>query len=292
MRKGEASRTAEGAAAARAMHTLLVEDPIFEDAYAVQLTSAAWRRASTTPVLRWIALNILLKPLRTVQAQVVVRSRYAEDLLEQAIRGGVRQYAIVGAGFDSFAFRRRDLESSLRIFEFDHPDTQDLKLERLQALGESFPENLQCVPVDFEKETIADALAKSDYQAALPGFFSWLGTTPYLSNEATLATLRAIAETAVVGSEIVFDYLVPSSLVPDSEREAMRKLKQFTDRRGEPLIGEFEPVEMEALLDSVGLELVENLSPGEQTQRYLEGRSDGLRPLASGYLVHARVKRK
>ncbi|GAB5453567.1 MAG: class I SAM-dependent methyltransferase [Halioglobus sp.] len=290
MKQGEASRTAEGAAAARAMHTLLVESPIFEDPYAVKLTSPAWRRLSTTPVLSWLAKNILLRPLRSVQAQVVVRSRYAEELLLQAVAAGVRQYVIVGAGFDSFSFRRRDLESALRVFEFDHADTQRLKLQRLLALEEPMPENLQCIAVDFEQETMADALRKSDYDLAQPGFFSWLGTTPYLTNAATLATLRAIAASAAGGSEIVFDYLVPAALVPESERAAMRRLKRFTDRRGEPLIGEFNPSEIEPLLESAGFELIENLDQAEQVKRYFSQRTDGLAPLAAGYLVHARVK--
>jgi methyltransferase (TIGR00027 family) len=126
MRKGKASRTAEVAAAARARHCLYESPVIFHDPFALEFTSP-WRRIVVTRPLRWLVFEQLLRALRPVGAQIVARSRYAEDVLEQAIAAGVRQYVIVGAGFDSFAVRRRDAESKLRVFELDHPNTQQAK---------------------------------------------------------------------------------------------------------------------------------------------------------------------
>ena len=172
MKKGEASQTAEAAAAVRAIHRLQGKPVVFDDAFAHQLTSPGWRRVATNPLLRWLVGQVMLKSQGPIAAQVVGRSRFAEDLLEQAIEAGISQYVVVGAGFDSFALRYRDRYSALNIFELDHPDTQSVKRERILGLGAQLPSTLEFVAVNFEDQTVADALAASNYQASLPGFFS------------------------------------------------------------------------------------------------------------------------
>lgn len=286
MNKGKASRTAEAAAAVRARHCLYESPVIFQDPFALEFTSPGWRKIIVTKPLRWLVFERLLRALRPVEAQVVARSRYAEDVLEQAIAAGVRQYVIVGAGFDSFAVRRRDLESSVRVFELDHPDTQQAKRERLRV---DLPDNLEFVAADLERETVADALVRSHFQRERPAFFSWLGTTPYLSNSATRQTLDSIGRFAATGSGVVFDYLVPAKLLLEPDKLTVEKLKRFTARLGEPLVGEFDPEELEAMLAAGGLELVETLTPAQQEQRYFANRRDGLRPMPASFFAHARV---
>lgn len=240
-----------------------------------------------TKPLRWLVFDWLLRALRPVGAQIVARSRYAEDVLERAVAAGVRQYVIVGAGFDSFALRRRDLESTLRVFELDHPDTQQAKRERLSRVG--LTGNLEFVAADLERETVADALSRSSFERERPAFFSWLGTTPYLSNSATRKTLASIGRFAATGSGVVFDYLVPDHLLLEPDKLTVEKLKQFTARQGEPLVGAFHPEELEAMLASAGFELVENLTAAQQEQRYFAHRRDGLRPMPASFFAHARV---
>ena len=289
MNKGKASRTAEVAAAVRARHCLYESPVIFQDPFALEFTSPTWRTIIVTKPLRWLVFERLLRTLRPVGAQVVARSRYAEDVLEQAIAAGVRQYVIVGAGFDSFALRRRDLESSVRVFELDHPDTQQAKRERLRGHRVGLPANLEFVAADLERETVADALVRSGFERERPAFFSWLGTTPYLSNSATRQTLASIGRFAATGSGVVFDYLIPDKLLLEPEKLTVEKLKRFTARRGEPLVGAFHPEELEAMLASGGLELVETLTPAQQEQRYFANRRDGLRPMPASFFAHARV---
>lgn len=289
MKKGQASRTAEAAAAVRAMHRLYDVPVVFDDAFALDLTSPGWRRIATSGVLHWLITKVVARSQSPVAAQVVARSRFAEDLLKDAVAGGLRQYVLVGAGFDSFALRHHEQHSALRVFELDHPDTQRVKRERILALGDELPDILEFVEIDFEQQAVAEALAGSSYQADLPAFFSWLGTTPYLSNEATLATLRSIAEYAAPGSEIVFDYLVPGEILSGPDRQVVEKLERFTARRGEPLIGQFHPAELKNTLGSVGIELLEDFSGADQDERYFEDRDDGLRPMQASHFVHARV---
>jgi methyltransferase (TIGR00027 family) len=291
MKKGTASRTAETAAAARALHYLYASPTIFADPFALEFTSQAWRRVVVARPLRWLVIDVLLRSLRPVGAQVIARSRYAEDLLDQAIAAGICQYVIVGAGFDSFVLRRRDLESRIRVFELDHPDTQQAKRSRLLTLSVDLPRNVELVGVDFERDTLADALARSSYESERPAFFSWLGTVPYLSNSATCDTLASIARLAATGSEVVFDYMVPEELLSGPDKQVVNTLKRFTARRGEPLLGVFDPDQLELVLRSVGLRLVENLSATQQEKRYFANRQDGLRPMQASYFAHARVSK-
>jgi methyltransferase (TIGR00027 family) len=110
---------------------------------------------------------------------VVLRSRYVEDELDQAIKRGVSQYVILGAGLDSFAYRKRHLVDVLRVFEVDHPATQTWKRERLKAVGVDLPTNLTFVPLDFEKQSLIETLRMKGYRSDTPALFSWLGVVPY-----------------------------------------------------------------------------------------------------------------
>jgi len=223
-----------------------------------------------------------------VLAQVLVRSRFAEDALAKALANGIQQYVIVGAGLDSYALRYPDSSGRVRVFEVDHPDTQRAKRRRLQALAVSLPANLEFVGVDFEKQGLGAALDASSYRSDAPAFFSWLGTTHYLSPQATLGTLRSIAQSAAPASEVVLDYSVLPELI-DSEglREALW-LKKLTDRLGEPLIGGLDPAQLHADVKALGYDIIEDIAAPEQTRRYFANRADGLAPTSVCRLLHLR----
>jgi len=146
--------------------------------------------------------------LGPVRAQALVRSRYAEDRLRDAVGRGVRQYVVVAAGLDSFAWRE---SAPLRVFEVDHPASQGAKRERLAALDPASVSRAVFVPVDLETDALDAALVRSGFAADAPAFFAWLGATYYLRRAAVERTLAALARVAAPGSELVLDYLrVPS----------------------------------------------------------------------------------
>lgn len=292
MKKNTGSRTAEAAAATRAYHFGYQPPLVFADRFAAGFLKGGWRLVLGTP-LRYLVFEVGMKDLRNVAGQVLARSRFAEDRLHQALERGVEQYVIVGAGYDSYSLREGAQHPNLQVFELDHPDTQAQKRKRLEAIGHGhLPANLELVPVNFETEDLAAGLARSSYRPDAPGFFSWLGTTPYLSNTATLGTLATIARTAAAGSEIVFDFLGEESLLEEPTHAAMyRKLKAFTARRGEPLIGEFHPHQLAATLDSLGLSILEEMDYQEQNMRYFKNRSDDLGAMPGSYLLHAHIDR-
>jgi len=174
MKEEEPSITAELTAYVRAKH-LLYDDPIiFEDPFAIEFISPHRRRFLKNPVIGFLVRSALYRHFSPAPTSVVARSRYTEDKLEKAIAQGMTQYVIMGAGYDSFALRRRDLSDAIRIFELDHPATQKAKKARLSELNVELPKNLELIPIDFEKETIAEVLKRSSYVCELPTFFHGL----------------------------------------------------------------------------------------------------------------------
>jgi len=288
MRAGQNSRTAQAAAAFRASHHLYGQPRVFEDPFALALTSTGWRAVLSNRMTHWLVFGRAWRSLKPVQAQVLVRSRFAEDALVKALANGIQQYVIVGAGLDSYALRHPDPTGRVRVFEVDHPDTQRAKRERLQALALSSPENLEFVGVDFEKQALGAALGASSYRADAPAFFSWLGTTHYLSPQATLGTLRSIAQSAALASEVVLDYSVPPELLEPEEQRDVLWMKNLTDWLGEPLIGGFNPAQLHTDVKALGYEIIEDIAAPEQTRRYFANRADGLAPTPVSRLLHLR----
>ncbi|GGE07339.1 hypothetical protein GCM10011571_05750 [Marinithermofilum abyssi] len=201
---------------------------------------------------------------------VLSRSRYTEDNLDQAVKQGMEQYVILGAGMDTFAFRRPDLLSQVQVFEVDHPATQAFKLNRLAELGWEIPSNLHFVPVDFTQESLADALKGTSYDLQTKSFFSWLGVTMYLTRNEVFATLRSITDIAPVGSAVIFDYFVPEEATPH-----MKEMQEDLRKIGEPIKTTFDPSTLAFELESLGLRLHENLSPSDIQERYFQSQTDG-----------------
>lgn len=202
------------------------------------------------------------------------RSQYTEDSLAEQIDRGVRQYVILGAGLDTFAFRRTDLLERLHIFEVDHPATQALKHQRLAMLGQPYPPQLHFVPVDFLTERLADVLRASAYDSQVLSFFSWLGVTYYLTREAIFDTLRDVAASAPAGSSIVFDYMAADAFLPGRAAPRIQLMQAIAAQVGEPMQAGFDPLTLAADLGQVGLRLEEDLGPAEIEARYFQQRTD------------------
>src|SRR5262245_22218271 len=226
MNESTGSRTALVASLMRARHTRLDRPALIEDPWGDVLVSEAERDAIRERIAGRVdagdrtSLDVLDAALRASLAYgaVIVRARCAEDALEAAVARGVRQYVIIGAGLDSFALRQPAFAREVRVFEVDHPATQEAKRRRLARCGVVHSPTLHFVAADLATEHLGDALARSPYSPAEPAFFAWLGVSAYLTREANFATLRAIVACAAPGSELVFSYLDQRVLdrAPDS----------------------------------------------------------------------------
>jgi methyltransferase (TIGR00027 family) len=261
MQEGQPSRTALGAAVHRAAHQVLEGGSIFADPLALRILGAgaesAVRAAGVDPARRRLRIF------------VAFRSSFAEDALRRAFEGGVRQLVVLGAGLDTYAYRN-PLGEALRMYEVDHPATQAWKRRRLAEEGITVPGNLALVPVDFERESLADALAGAGFDPVRPAFFSWLGVVPYLTGEAVFSTLGFIAALPG-GAQVVFDYGNPAAPGAEADR---RELARRVASVGEALRSEFETGELHARLAGLGFKVLEDLGPARIRERILGVKDD------------------
>ena len=200
------STTAILVAAVRASHLRWCPDPIFSDECAIDMVTPFWRLVANNRLLNRLVVDVLLRTLKTTHTEIIVRARYAEDRLWEAVSAGILQYVILGAGLDTFALRRRGRADRLRIYEVDHPASQEMKRRGLERIAGGVPWNLNLVAVDFETDYVDDALIAAGFDPKVPAFFSWLGVTCYLTEEAISATVDQIAAVSAPGSSLVVDY--------------------------------------------------------------------------------------
>jgi methyltransferase (TIGR00027 family) len=274
------SRTAFRVALRRAAHQVLDEPKVFEDPLAVAIAGADAEELRSNPKSQ-------SRISRVMRAFMAVRSRYAEDGLAAAYAAGTRQYVVLGAGLDTFAYRNPF--PGLRVFEVDHPATQGWKRHRLEAAGIAIPESMTFAPLDFEAQTLAEGLARAGFRTDLRTFFSWLGVVPYLTRSAAMETLRFVASLPA-GSEIVYDYAVPPESLNFAQRQALAALAARVAASGEPFQAFFDPAEIQTDLRRLGFGSFEDLGTDEINARYFGGRLDGLRVGGGiGRLMKARV---
>ena len=215
---------------------------------------------------------------RAFRASIVARARFIEDLVAEKAAHGVDQYVILGAGLDTFAQRRPELASRLRIFEIDQPGPQAWKHQRLIELGLGVPPSLKLVPVDFEAgEEWLERLTASGFYPVRPAVVASTGVSMYLTKEAITATLRQIAGIAP-GSTFVMSFLLLIEMAPPDVRPGIERAAQGAKANGTPFISFFMPEEMLSLARVAGFRKVEHVSADDLAERYFANRSDGLRP--------------
>jgi methyltransferase (TIGR00027 family) len=266
---GTPSGTALRVATVRAAHRLLDDPIVFDDPLALAILGPETEAAMRADPYRY---NDQIS--RGLRASLIVRSRVAEDELARAAAAGVRQYVVLGAGLDTFAYRNS--VAGLRVFEIDHPATQAWKRECLVQAGIAVPDSLTFAPVDFEEGgTLADGLAAAGFDRAAPACFSWLGVTMYLGEETVFDTLAWIAGSAP-GSSVVFDFRVPLEQLNPVERAVTEMIMQRVAEAGEPWVSAFDPEVLRVRLLEIGFQRAEALLPDALNRRYLFQRKDGL----------------
>jgi methyltransferase (TIGR00027 family) len=275
MQEGKFSRTAQRVAIRRAAHQLYDPPRVLDDPLALLVIGSEAAEALLSNPKEDHPISSALRSF------IAARSRYAEDELARAVTHGLTQYVVLGAGLDSFAYRNP--HPGLRVFEVDHAATQSWKRERLQAAGIPLPPSLTFVPVDFEKQTLADGLVQSGLNAKAGAFFSWLGVTPYLTRAACMTTLSVIGGMPA-GSGVVFDFAVDRALLTVRQKLVLDALSKRVAAAGEPFQLFFRAAELQDELKSMGFHRIEFLEGDLINARYFNDRADGLR--VSGGLGH------
>jgi len=288
MEMGNPSGTALMTAFLRGFHAVYDNTKIFNDSLAYDLLPEEAREAFRQHLIESAAQmapelakectdteTSLRLAVRTMAGPVLARARFVEERLKEAIRKGISQYIILGAGFDTFAHRRLDLTDRLQVFELDLPSTQEMKRQLLKRLNLQKPNYLHYIAVDFTQENWAVALSESEYDPGQLSFFSWMGVTQYLPLEAVLATLKAIKSLSSGGSEIVFDYYDQSAFDPEKASNRIKYIINTTKSIGATITTGFEPQKLNTELAPLGLRLLDNLGPAEIQQRYFKECNEG-----------------
>jgi methyltransferase (TIGR00027 family) len=272
------STTAQRVALLRAAHQIiddspkLLTDPVAPRLFLPEVIAAipAQREHFMTPAI--LALR----------SHVLVRSRYAEDQLALAVARGVRQFLILGAGWDTFAYRQPLWAREIRVFEADQPASQQQKRQRLHDAGIAIPPNVGLVPIDFETTSLKDGLQKSQFDFTAPTFIAWLGVMVYLTRDAIDAVLRFVT-TLPTGSEIVLTFTQPRPLLRPSP------LATIAATYGEPWKIYFTEEELHDYLTHLGFSSVVMPTPHEITAWYFQQRKDGLSASPRKNLLRASV---
>jgi len=269
MTERNSSSTAMRVAELRAAHQLVDGDPkILVDPVVLRLLDdEVLEKIRSRPDLLcvpWVA---------GMRSHVLLRSRYTEDRLDEA---GAEQFVILGAGYDTFAYRQPEWARNLRIFEVDHPASQRAKRELLAAKGIAVPSNLEYVSIDFEHVSLKDGLAASSLDFGRPAFFSCLGVLVYLTEEAAYDVFRVVAAFPK-GSEIVFTFSQPDSALDAGEAARRQLLASAAGSLGEPWRTHFDRESLVTRLRTMGFSAVSVLDPAEAQAKYFQGRTDGLK---------------
>ena len=265
MIEGRPSNTAFQVAAARAAHMRFdPKPPLLNDIHAEALLDAEGLEmiegyADGGP---WIMLeNRFFLPLR---------ARFVEDQLAKAYARGVRQFVILGAGLDSFAWRQPPGISELRLYEVDHPSTQSWKMNRLKELGWTTPNNTSLVPCDFEGQSTSEALARTDFDPTKPCVVSWMGVIYYLNRDTAESSLRDLAKLMAPTSELIFDSMLPWDMLPERYQIIRKAMAEYLNGAGEPQINRYEPTELVQAVEAAGFAKAEILHPADLVTRYLD----------------------
>jgi methyltransferase (TIGR00027 family) len=283
MREGQPSLTAQRVAWRRAAHQLLDEPPLFVDPLAIPILGPeAAARLTADPEA---GETSMAAPY--LRAFFAARSRVAEDALAEGVAAGVRQYVVLGAGLDTFAYRNPHAASGLRVFEVDHPATQAWKRERLAAAALAVPPSVTFVPVDFARHDLAAELDRAGFDRRVPAFFAWLGVVPYLERDAILQTLGFIARATPAGSGVVFDYGLPPSSLPLLARMVFETVAAKVRAAGEPWRTFFEPGELGRELTALGFDRITDWGDEQLNASYFAARADRLRVGPAGRIVVA-----
>jgi methyltransferase (TIGR00027 family) len=284
MQDDSPSRTAYGVAMSRAAHQIFDLPRVFEDPVALTILGP-----KVTGGIRAAEQRFNGRYARALRAFLVARSRIAEDALGEAVARGVRQYVVLGAGLDTFAHRNPHAALGLRVFEVDHPATQEWKRQMISRARLGSPESLVYVSVNFESQRLAEQLIANGFQAHQPTFFSWLGVTMYLSPEAIHETLRFVAQSRISRSGIVFDYLTLPPGYALLRRWGLRLLKRRVAAAGEPWRTFYDPAQLHRELTGLGFATVRDFGSDEINARFFDHADARLRVGGFGRVVLARI---
>jgi methyltransferase (TIGR00027 family) len=279
MKNEQSSSSAEGVAGFRAYETSKPEQVrVIDDPYAIKLLP----RSTYALIKIMFDTGLYERMAPGAIGFVIVRERYIDDILKSDLAAGLDQVVILGAGFDTRAYRIPGIEKT-RVFEIDHPATQAEKLKRMKKLIDPLPAYVTFVPVDFNTQTLGDCLKSSGYDEGAKTLFIWQGVTYFLTEQGVDSTLAFIAEHSGAGSSVIFDYFYNETL-HDSTHGYGKALRRAQKLSGEEYMFGIDQGQLETFMTRRGFYDVQNKSLDELKAFYFTGPNAG-RQVPSGIAI-------
>jgi methyltransferase (TIGR00027 family) len=260
-------------AATRVIELYTPEDQrLFDDWIGYQLLPLGWKlflRLFYLPGLRGLVLALRERRMPGSLGGILLRTRYIDDLLIRFLAQGLDQLVILGAGFDTRAYRIPEIEK-VQVFEVDLPGTGILKRKRLSNVLGAVPDHVHLVGINFDKQSLGDVLFRAGFQEGKQNFFIWEGVTQYLTGEAVKDTLDFIANSSGQGSGILFTYIRRSLLEGVDAPDWFPGFLSFAEKVGSPVSFGLDPQELGGYLSSLGLNLISDVGAAEYKDLYLK----------------------
>jgi len=219
----------------------------------------------------------------------LARTRYIDDYLQGCIDNGLEQLVILGAGYDSRAYRF-DALTQIKVFEVDHPATQDVKKEKVLGRFKALPAHVSYIPVDFIKEDFQTGLFANGYDRQLKTLFIWEGVTMYVDPDTVDRTLSFIVKNVGSGSSIIFDYTYPEVLAGTFERKEAKEWLKITQKSDEPLEFGIGQDNIEKFLTDRGYSNVVSVSSEYFNTAYFTGVNQDRESTPVLSIAHAQAK--
>lgn len=295
MKEGRASRSADAACVMRATESAKPEDErVCYDSYAKDFLSGIYSLILKSRLITRIGFAYGERMGPGVRNFALGRTRCIDDYLRQCIEDGIKQLVILGAGYDSRAYRIDELKGSVNVFEVDHPDSQKIKIEKIRKICGSLPNHIIYVPIDFEKEKLGEKLLESGYDKNLKTLFIWEGVTYYITAEAVDETLTFVFNNSGQDSSIIFDYMFSSVVDGTSTLEEaitfQRRARRQYSRRGEPILFGIKEGAVEDFLGQRGFYKVEDFTGQTLKDIYFKGKNKDRLVARYFGIAHATVK--
>ena len=297
MKKGHASRTAEYMALFRALESSLpAERRLFEDPLARAFLSpslALVARLSRLPGFQELVPRLIDYRWPGARSSAVARTRFIDDAVGAALEEQIEQFVVLGAGFDSRAYRLPVLQQTT-VFEVDHPDTLRQKRSAVERALAVLPEHVRFVPTDFNQGDLEQAMAAASgggYRQSARTFFLWEGVTHYLTEAAVDATLRWCSR-AAPGSKLLFTYVERAVLEDPQSFFGTEKLFATLAAAGEKWTWGIEPSVLPQFLAQRGLCLEQDVGAEEYRRLYWKERARRMRGYEFYRIAVARVTQR
>ena len=290
MSERDPRKMADQIAGLRASETHLPEDErVFDDPYAEYFLDDAMRESLHDLTQVRSAISMYEEMMPGVNGAIVARVRFMDEVLLECVAAGFKQLVIIGAGFDTRAYRFEDVKHHLKVFEVDHPATQQAKVEKVRQIFGDLPAHVIYVPVVFGVDRLEQKLIEKQYSPHLKTLFIAEGLLMYVPPPAVDGLLTFVTSASGPGSAFVADYFLTSVIEGTSPLKEAQVLRQFVESEGAPLQFGIEEGAVEDFFNERGFEQVNHVTSAACKEKYFKNASRDRMVSPMFNFVHATV---